>query len=454
MIESTIQQLTSPDPELRRQAIIYAGKSGDTRFMKPLGAVYKTDPDPALRELALKAGRHLRGLQSKVETGEQTQIFATQNMPVVESATPEIEQPVSAVAGSPFASWQSGSVSARPWSEPVSVNQGAFIDPIEAIRALGDPFEEANGRPALNILAGTTIEQDQQIRRVPTDADKKLAKGRLEHAIGFAVSGQHDKALVELADAVRIDPELAGDHIALNLATTVTGISSPNDAMAAVVAKIGEDRRKRMTSEGKADVSGRLGFDSGIITLVVQIVLLCVVSFIFSNVLIYGLINIMNQMMGMSSFRSANSAQDLLDAKAMLQSVSAGALLRNGILYTASSLAGIGITYIVGALMGGSGEFIRFVNSLMRVNIVTDFLLSLCLGALLFGIVNTTSMDALSGLLVISLGLAGLTIIGSMIWYVYAVGKAHEVGIFQGILIILAGWSASNFLNFIFGMFS
>ncbi len=60
MSSSYIDQLKSPDPDERKQAILALGRLKDPAALKPLAEVYRSDPDPALRELALKAGRHIR----------------------------------------------------------------------------------------------------------------------------------------------------------------------------------------------------------------------------------------------------------------------------------------------------------------------------------------------------------------------------------------------------------
>jgi hypothetical protein len=60
MIEPWVQQLQNPDPQQRRQAIIALANTRDPAALPPLAAVYRGDPDPELRELALKAGRYIR----------------------------------------------------------------------------------------------------------------------------------------------------------------------------------------------------------------------------------------------------------------------------------------------------------------------------------------------------------------------------------------------------------
>ncbi len=59
MIDDHLQQLNSPDPAVRRAAIIALGQSKDPAALPALAAVYRTDQDPALREMALNAGRFI-----------------------------------------------------------------------------------------------------------------------------------------------------------------------------------------------------------------------------------------------------------------------------------------------------------------------------------------------------------------------------------------------------------
>lgn len=60
MLDTYLRQLHSDDPAQRRQAIVALANSRDPAALKPLAALFRSDPDPALRELALKAGRYLR----------------------------------------------------------------------------------------------------------------------------------------------------------------------------------------------------------------------------------------------------------------------------------------------------------------------------------------------------------------------------------------------------------
>lgn len=60
MLNDLLDQLDSYDPGERKQAVIALGKSLDPAALPALKEVYDTDPDPEVRELALKAGRHIR----------------------------------------------------------------------------------------------------------------------------------------------------------------------------------------------------------------------------------------------------------------------------------------------------------------------------------------------------------------------------------------------------------
>src|SRR5258708_32075297 len=77
-----MQQLSRQDVETRRLEIIALGNSADQRAMASLANVYKTDPDPALRELALKAGRYIK----RTTTGSMPVVQPSQ---VAQAAPPQ-----------------------------------------------------------------------------------------------------------------------------------------------------------------------------------------------------------------------------------------------------------------------------------------------------------------------------------------------------------------------------
>jgi hypothetical protein len=60
MIEKWVKQLGNSDANKRKEAIKALAQAKDSAALKFLAAVYKNDPDPAVREMALKAGRYLK----------------------------------------------------------------------------------------------------------------------------------------------------------------------------------------------------------------------------------------------------------------------------------------------------------------------------------------------------------------------------------------------------------
>lgn len=68
--EKLIAYLKHPDREIRRKAILQLAKSEDRRALPALGEVYKSDADPELRDLALKAGRYLKEQTKTMPTAQ------------------------------------------------------------------------------------------------------------------------------------------------------------------------------------------------------------------------------------------------------------------------------------------------------------------------------------------------------------------------------------------------
>src|SRR5688572_24569839 len=65
MLDDYLEQLNSSDPRQRQAAVIALGKLRDPVALRPLAELFRTDPDAQIRELALKAGRLIRGDSSE-----------------------------------------------------------------------------------------------------------------------------------------------------------------------------------------------------------------------------------------------------------------------------------------------------------------------------------------------------------------------------------------------------
>src|SRR5215813_13267759 len=94
-----IQQLSSQDVETRRQAIIALGNSVDQRAMAALANVYKNDPDPALRELALKARRHIKRTTDSMQAVQPGQIAQAAPTPLANTPS-QVQQAPKRTTGS------------------------------------------------------------------------------------------------------------------------------------------------------------------------------------------------------------------------------------------------------------------------------------------------------------------------------------------------------------------
>lgn len=82
MLPLLLEQLRSTDPAQRRAAIIELVRLGDRAALPALAEIYRNDPDPALRDLALKGGRALR----KTEAAASSEPLVTYGGPIEEPA--------------------------------------------------------------------------------------------------------------------------------------------------------------------------------------------------------------------------------------------------------------------------------------------------------------------------------------------------------------------------------
>jgi tetratricopeptide (TPR) repeat protein len=174
LITQYINQLNSGDAMRRREAIIALGKSGDAAALKPLAEVYRNDPDPTLRELALKAGKYLRQ-----QTGGTT----------TPSTPPPARRPVTSIQDE--------------------------IDEYEA--------QENPTKPQIKV-------QRRDVR--PEDA--KRAREYTNEALTQNINGDNAKAIKALRNAIKIDPNIIDDAFFTSVAGTVTG-EAGEDAIAMIL---------------------------------------------------------------------------------------------------------------------------------------------------------------------------------------------------------------------------
>ena len=79
-----IEALKSRDPEERKKAVRALAQTQTTESLRYLATIYKKDPDASVRELAIKAGRHIKKSRAAVDwVGEGDVRFSTNEIPAV-----------------------------------------------------------------------------------------------------------------------------------------------------------------------------------------------------------------------------------------------------------------------------------------------------------------------------------------------------------------------------------
>ena len=83
------QLLKSDDPEERKKGIKALARTGDREALRYLATIYKEDPEPDVRDLALKAGQHIKNMGTKDEWTGTGDFRATAEMAIPKAAVPE-----------------------------------------------------------------------------------------------------------------------------------------------------------------------------------------------------------------------------------------------------------------------------------------------------------------------------------------------------------------------------
>src|SRR5579859_2253289 len=94
MFDSYIRQLNDADPTIRRQAIVALANLGDPRALPALATIYRNDPELTLRDLALKAGQHIKtrtGSANSVPTASPAPISTPRVVSMPQKALQEVD---------------------------------------------------------------------------------------------------------------------------------------------------------------------------------------------------------------------------------------------------------------------------------------------------------------------------------------------------------------------------
>ncbi len=388
-MDELIAQLNSPDPGARRQAIIALGRAADPRALSALGSVYRNDPLPELRELALKAGRYIRQHQQNRQPPPQPQPSAP-----------------------PFA------------AAPPPDQAGA--------QAYPQAWQEASRLPT-DVAYGTGLRDEVSV----SARDVERAKAYYNRALDLYMAGDRPKAAAELSRALEINPNLVNDLPTRNLAGEVTGLP-PEQAARALADPEQRDRflyppeaegagRKRKRGAALAAATwGDVTIDLGLLFLVVVIGTLAYQLFVFPRMLdalfVYTA----------SSPGPYQAVEDILQVAA--SPVAAfGIALAVGAFNVVYVLLGYGLINWVARMFGGRGALLDLYHALVPVAIVLS-LAYYVIYALNFLVLDVTSpWQGLVALLSLGLGIGGLY------WTVRQIGRVHDLDAGTGCATLFLG---------------
>lgn len=390
MIEPFLNQLRSLESAQRRAAIIALGKLGDLVALKHLAHVYRTDPDPELRDLAIKAGRHIQQMNRAPEADS------------LEALSP----PPPAYAAPPFADGQTGAAWQPSWQPSRD----------EAMRG-APPAEEA---PPQYVSA----------------TRQQVARGHLAQAYTFRTQGNNAAALLELGRALQADPALVQNASARRLAADLTDLP-PKQAIAQVLDDLASGK---LGAEGGARFKLPPVFGARLAILAAELPLLLLAVLFFVVVYSYRL-------------RVSMTTPDVNYILPSLLNILNGDVLGRALPKAFSGLLMvffyIGATYMIGTSGGGTGDVLRFANVMIAVQILMFVVLSM---ALLF-IPFVTFHDLGNNTYALELHLGGLFIGGvwAFLMQAYFAGLAHRVQLSQGIPMVVVGGAlalgAAHFLG-------
>jgi hypothetical protein len=432
MFEDFIRQLTSDDPAQRRDAIIGMGKLGDPRALSYLGQVYKTDPDPALRDLAAKAGRHIQKLR---QSTPRPPIPPTS--PFIVDKVDEVDEPPPPRASNLpdiLANYMTPSANTY---EPPPQDAPRVPDsytPGESPLAPLAPIKPIQPKPPeIDISRAKPITKQKQ----------QQAKGRLNNAFSYKTLGNDQDALAELAYALQLNPGLAEDRSAMNLASSLVG-GSGKESIALVLKK---------SQEGGGIKRQSAAFDTEIWDMLLSAAILFVVIVLFSVAFFYATMIIQRVVFEMAS----KSAPQTNDIKEMFSGFSLQDILPDVLRTTAVTVGSTFfqtiVIYLVGTMMGGVASFIRFAKVMMNVQTVFYILLMVGFGLMIFGMFSD-SMETFETMVQLGLLVLGIVFVGGMGIQGYVAGRVQEFGFFKGMASVAVGSTAAGVFAGWTGMFN
>lgn len=403
MIDQYIQQLQSPDPQRRRQAIIALGKSRDRAALKHLAQVFHNDPDPDLRALAKRAGQHIRQAVDAIDPKPPSPSPAppARSSVIHLIGEPEDEPPLESVAGT----YTDEPLYSEPAQEPPAAS--AYVPPMQG--------------------------REYEVSR----ENRERAKHYVEEALSMNMRGDNAKGLKMLAQGLALNPNLINDGYFMSIAASVTGLEGDgaiqmilDSNQRASFAKAQQERKRQERIEKHLSTARKStwtssGFEILLFALIITIgpVLQVLVSVESVRAYLNGLPP------------EIQSAPQLQEVRTSLEQFDVGVLLSTGIVSGISGvigflIQGVLVHYISVWLLGGYGTLRYMLEVLLGYyNKWLPIIFFISYIAIAIAIVAEFSPIVLC--IVIPLVLLSLYVSGKTS---SKIGEAYDFGTFKGCL--------------------
>jgi hypothetical protein len=408
MVDSQLlRMLGSKDASERKQAITTLARSQDRTALPHLAKVYRSDPDPEIRELARKAGVYINKKSPK-EAPPKAAPFYTGGSTA--------DDPGSLTSDS---SYSSGSAYG---------DTGYSYGTLDDDSMLGD--EDLLADDLLDDRE-PTASQPVNAPRVSSGAEAR-ARDLLEQAMSFHSRGEQQKVIKALTEAFKKNPKLATDNYALNAASSMTGL--PRSQVAAALMDGSLLRATRKSSGPRSDDDptwGDAAVDLGIYWFVN--LGLFIVSVLILIALVQALLN--------NAPDISPQERDLIQQQIALSfgTQSIPLFLLQGVLQATGALIGLLVVYLVWHLvaqwmLGGDGTFTRLIRKATLLlafygPLVTAAVFGLLvIGGALLAAGGMTPQTYQSWVLLVTFGVS----IGGLLLISQRIGAAYRFGVGRG----------------------
>lgn len=262
MQESWKNNLLSKDPIVRKRTVIAMAESRDPDALKILKFLHEKDADPAIRELAKKAGTHLwKTLQEQKVSSAPTQKIEKQQTPAAPQPQVKTQAPPTK-APATSAPTQRPAASPAPTPKPAQPAQPT-PEPLSA-----DVFDLPDSQSEIY------LDDDENAMPSVDVNSKQIATARIHvaRATALVVKGNRNEALYYLKNACQINPELQKEELVLNLAGELTGLPK-NEALKSIMSMKGSSATQNAGSQNRTLLYIGIGVGVVIVLIVAAILL-------------------------------------------------------------------------------------------------------------------------------------------------------------------------------------